>query len=174
MHATWTHSWVVLWVWIEDRKHRSLRSLCRGDDMEAVTGSHHFSTLSLSFSHNKTLRSSSAKSIRLSSPSTNASLSSRNWFAVSTLLTYCLEARLAKTRLVTINLAERGMGLGELQLQRRRREKVHTRSGGQGWNVRPVNKWPWDCMEQTQRRRYYIMIWADLLLAYLNWLLFRL
>ncbi|RZC21528.1 Signal recognition particle 54 kDa protein, chloroplastic isoform B [Glycine soja] len=49
--------------------------------MEAVTGSHHFSTLSLSFSHNKTLRSSSAKSIRLSSPSTNASLSSRNWFA---------------------------------------------------------------------------------------------
>lgn len=100
--------------------------------MEAVAGSRHFSTLPLSFSQNKTLRSSSAKSIRLSSPSTNASLSSRNWFAVSTLLTYCLEARLAKTRLVTINLAERGMGLGELQLQGRRREKGHPRSGGEG------------------------------------------
>ncbi|KAK8473619.1 hypothetical protein PHAVU_001G191200 [Phaseolus vulgaris] len=49
--------------------------------MEAVAGSRHFSTLSLSFSHNRTLRSSSAKSVKLSPPSTNASLSSRNWFA---------------------------------------------------------------------------------------------
>ncbi|CAJ1885197.1 unnamed protein product [Sphenostylis stenocarpa] len=49
--------------------------------MDAVACSRHFSTLSLSFSHNRTLRSSSAKSIKLSPPSANASLSSRNWFA---------------------------------------------------------------------------------------------
>ncbi|BAT85877.1 Signal recognition particle protein [Vigna angularis] len=49
--------------------------------MEAVAGSRHFSTLSLSLSHNRTLRSSSPKSVKLSLSSTKASLSSRNWFA---------------------------------------------------------------------------------------------
>ncbi|KAK7337250.1 hypothetical protein VNO77_17815 [Canavalia gladiata] len=51
--------------------------------MEAILTSRHFSTLSPSFSHNRTLSSSfvPAKSIKLSSPSTSASLSSRNCFA---------------------------------------------------------------------------------------------
>ncbi|XP_027349288.1 signal recognition particle 54 kDa protein, chloroplastic isoform X2 [Abrus precatorius] len=50
--------------------------------MEAVLASRHFSTLSPSLSHNPTLSSSSsAKSIKFSSPSTIASLSSRNCFA---------------------------------------------------------------------------------------------
>ncbi|RDX98711.1 Signal recognition particle 54 kDa protein, chloroplastic [Mucuna pruriens] len=49
--------------------------------MEAVAGSRHFSTLSFSLSHSRTFRSCSANSIKLSSPSTTASLSSRNCFA---------------------------------------------------------------------------------------------
>ncbi|XP_020212976.1 signal recognition particle 54 kDa protein, chloroplastic [Cajanus cajan] len=49
--------------------------------MDAVACSRHFSTLSLSLSHNRTFHSSSAKSIKLSSTSTTASLSSRNLFA---------------------------------------------------------------------------------------------
>ncbi|KAL2345241.1 hypothetical protein Fmac_006526 [Flemingia macrophylla] len=50
--------------------------------MEAIASSRHFSTLSLSLSHNRTLHSSSAKSIKLSSSASNIpSLSTRNCFA---------------------------------------------------------------------------------------------